>query len=192
MRARTQAYNSLVGEKDHESAGGGQLAAEYEGTLHTETSCVCTSEIILGPQEAVRQLKIAPGEAPRHFECGHALHSDCYAVYICSARSGHVCPICALDRHSAERDSRNLESDADNDFEDYDGEESGEGEGELHSNSPRLTFTDVAVRDALSAVSDQPPSNAIPPEHGAEDEEELDPEEELALQQALQMSIRGL
>ena len=90
-------YNAMLGLS-------GPLDADDEGkdgpysALNTETCSICCSEIILGPQEAVSKMSIPPGEKPRHFECGHALHADCYAVYICSSRSGHACPICAIER----------------------------------------------------------------------------------------------
>lgn len=58
--------------------------------------------------QLVRRMKIPPGEAPRHFECGHALHADCYTIYVCSA--GHACPICALDGRLTSPDRGNVDS----------------------------------------------------------------------------------
>lgn len=204
---RVQYYNSLIGAKA-DDAPPDTDASDYKGELNTETCVICTSEIILGPQEAIRALRVPPGEAPRHFECGHALHSDCFAVYICSARSGHACPICALDRDSAERDSRTLEESDGGDEYDEEGEEPPEDDGRrlphgTRGAQPQLTpasasrgeFTELTVLDALAAASPRQRGGRGPPpattEDNDDDDEALDPEEELALQQALQLSIRG-
>ena len=93
-------YNAMLGLSgpldDEERKDRGE-----DPSLNTETCSICCSEIVLGPQEAVARMQIPPGERPRHFECGHALHSDCFAVYTCSSPSGHACPICAIERSDA-------------------------------------------------------------------------------------------
>ena len=120
-------YNAMLGLSgrldDEELQGRGA-----DPSLNTETCSICCSEIILGPQEAVARMQIPPGERPRHFECGHALHSDCFAVYTCSSPSGHACPICAIERS----DSLPLSASylAALDAGNSNGNESGEGEGE--------------------------------------------------------------
>ena len=119
-------YNAMLGLSgrldDEELQGRGA-----DPSLNTETCSICCSEIILGPQEAVARMQIPPGERPRHFECGHALHSDCFAVYTCSSPSGHACPICAIERS----DSLPLSASylAALDAGNSNGNESGEGEG---------------------------------------------------------------
>uniref|UniRef100_A0A7S0NRV9 RING-type domain-containing protein n=1 Tax=Calcidiscus leptoporus TaxID=127549 RepID=A0A7S0NRV9_9EUKA len=91
-----EAYNQLLGPAGDDS----RASAERE-QLFVETCAICCGELVLGPQQAITRLRIPPGELPRHFECGHALHSDCFAIYVVSA--GRSCPICALDRGAAAR-----------------------------------------------------------------------------------------
>ena len=148
-----------------------------------------------------------PGEAPRHFECGHCLHADCFAVYVASANSGHTCPTCALDhRASSRRASRgdDASSDegargggggvgADDDYDDDDdyaggsgygyrdeGEEGEEEDDEYGSGG----FTEMQVLDALALA--RRPGDEVDDEN----EEEADAREELELQAALQLSVR--
>jgi len=90
--ASLEMYNSLIG------ASSGALPAvdpAYASELNTEACAICCEDIILGPHHLVVEMKLPPGEAPRHFECGHALHSDCFALY--AATSGRSCPICAVE-----------------------------------------------------------------------------------------------
>ena len=86
-------YNALLGGRSALETALDK--GKYEGELNTETCPICCEEMVLGPQEAVTQMCLPAGELPRHFECGHALHSDCFAMYVMS--SGHTCPICALE-----------------------------------------------------------------------------------------------
>ena len=105
--------------------------------LNTETCAICCAEIILGPQHAIAEMSIPPGERPAHFECGHALHADCFAVYTLS--SGSACPVCKLERSSAPppdddddevRRAAAAAEYADEYADEYGGGEEGEGEGE--------------------------------------------------------------
>ena len=104
--------------------------------LNTETCAICCAEIILGPQHAIAEMSIPPGERPAHFECGHALHADCFAVYTLS--SGSACPVCKLERSSApppDDDDDEVRRAAAAEYADeyadeYGGGEEGEGEGE--------------------------------------------------------------
>ena len=84
-------YNALIG-----AARGDGLEEEpaLAPNLNTETCPICCDEIVLGPHELVIEMKLPPGQAPRHFECGHALHADCFSAYVRS--KGHQCPICAI------------------------------------------------------------------------------------------------
>ena len=101
--------------------------------LNTETCAICCAEIILGPQHAIAEMSIPPGERPAHFECGHALHADCFAVYTLS--SGSACPVCKLERSSApppddDDDEVRRAAAAAEYADEYGGGEEGEGEGE--------------------------------------------------------------
>jgi len=89
-----ESYNAMLGSlaSAGEIARPASVAAE---DLNVEVCAVCCSDIVLGPQSAIKLMSIPPGDAPRHFDCGHVLHADCFAVYICS--HGHACPICKLD-----------------------------------------------------------------------------------------------
>ena len=97
-----ESYNAMLGSlaSAGEIARPASVAAE---DLNVEVCAVCCSDIVLGPQSAIKLMSIPPGDAPRHFDCGHVLHADCFAVYICS--HGHACPICKLDP-SRRRDGR--------------------------------------------------------------------------------------
>lgn len=86
-----QAYNRLIGSPETASDATHERASE----LNTETCPICTEEIILGPHHLVLDMKRPPGEAPMHFECGHALHADCFAIYVSS--KGRQCPICMVE-----------------------------------------------------------------------------------------------
>ena len=96
------AYNELLGATRQASSS---LADASEIELNLDTCPVCCDELVLGPRSCFETLKVSPGEMPRHFECGHALHVDCYAIYIAS--QGRSCPICKLG-HSAARHAREL------------------------------------------------------------------------------------
>ena len=140
-----------------------------------------------------------PGEKARHFECGHPLHADCFAVYVCSAANGHTCPICTLDRPSV-RNSNTVELEGDEGFsddDDYHGryEEGDEGEyddeyggpppqqSESHPPPPQPTprgFTEDEILNALALARGD----------GEEEDDDADAREELELQAALQLSVR--
>lgn len=90
-----ESYNAMLGAL----ATQGEVKRSDSLELNIETCAVCCSDIVLGPQAALKRMVIPPGEAPRHFDCGHMLHADCFAVYICS--HGRSCPICKLDRATA-------------------------------------------------------------------------------------------
>ncbi len=75
-----QEYNDLIGAS---SAADAEAEVDRSG-LNVETCPICCSDIILGPQHAIATMTIPPGQEPRHFECGHALHSDCFAIYTVS------------------------------------------------------------------------------------------------------------
>jgi hypothetical protein len=93
-----ETYNAMLGAVALQSQRDMKRSDSIE--LNIETCAVCLSDIVLGPQSALKRMRaIPPGEAPRHFDCGHVLHADCYAVYIYS--HGRSCPICKLDRPGA-------------------------------------------------------------------------------------------
>lgn len=93
-----ETYNAMLGALASQSRREVKRSDSIE--LNIETCAVCLSDIVLGPQAALRRMgAIPPGEQPRHFDCGHMLHADCYAVYICS--HGRACPICKLDQPGA-------------------------------------------------------------------------------------------
>ena len=94
-----QEYNDLIGAS---SAADAEAEVDRSG-LNVETCPICCSDIILGPQHAIATMTIPPGQEPRHFECGHALHSDCFAIYTVS--SGHACPVCAVDGSARRREA---------------------------------------------------------------------------------------
>lgn len=105
-----ETYNAMLGALALQSQRDGKRSDSIE--LNIETCAVCLSDIVLGPQSALKRMgTIPPGEAPRHFDCGHMLHADCYAVYICS--HGRSCPICKLDRPGAKTARDLLRSQAD-------------------------------------------------------------------------------
>uniref|UniRef100_A0A7S2H210 RING-type domain-containing protein n=1 Tax=Haptolina brevifila TaxID=156173 RepID=A0A7S2H210_9EUKA len=81
-------YNRLLGAPP-------STDAPPSASLNTETCPICCDEIMLGPHHLVVEMKLPPGEAPQHFECGHALHADCFASYTLSR--GRQCPICAVE-----------------------------------------------------------------------------------------------
>ena len=183
-------YNSLLGVSPADASSAAE--AEYDqAELNTETCAICCSEIVLGPLEAVSRMDLPQGEAPRHFECGHALHSDCFAVYVCTASSGHTCPICALDHTStaAAGGKEEEETYAYGEAEEvevarmYDALAAARRSAPLpaatsHSRVERLrSFSEVNILDALAIATRRP------------DDSSEQTEEELELQAALQMSI---
>jgi len=89
-------YNSLLGAG---AAAEGESVLDTSG-LNVEECAICCSMIILGPAARVRDIDLPSGQRPRHFECGHALHADCFAIY-CASGGGRSCPICALDAADA-------------------------------------------------------------------------------------------
>ena len=104
--------------------------------LNTETCAICCAEIILGPQHAIAEMSIPPGERPPTSSAA-ALHADCFAVYTLS--SGSACPVCKLERSSAPppdddddevRRAAAAAEYADEYADEYGGGEEGEGEGE--------------------------------------------------------------
>ena len=141
-------------------------------------------------------MEIPPGEQPRHFECGHALHADCFADYVLS--SGHVCPICALDRSTTASARSTLLGGAEDDEDDEEVEASARGRGrrgggggpggdddEAVGDYSEFTRTDVL--DALALAGAHAHG-----EDSGEEGDELDDDalrDELELQAALQLSM---
>ena len=95
--ASLEMYNSLIGKTT--TAAAKAEAPAHAAELNTETCAICCDEIVLGPHHLVIEMKLPPGEAPRHFECGHALHADCFAEY--TASHGRACPICKIESSAA-------------------------------------------------------------------------------------------
>ncbi|KAL1511541.1 hypothetical protein AB1Y20_006335 [Prymnesium parvum] len=116
--------------------------------LNMDTCPICTEDLILGPQELVRRLHIPPGETPRHFECGHALHSDCYTIYVCS--SGHACPVCAVDARPAPSFSP-FEHQRGDDDDEGDGRRRGRRSRRRRHMQPSLVEAEAPPRHAAAA-----------------------------------------
>jgi hypothetical protein len=193
-----EVYNSLLGQAStlaHDKKEEMDLSK-----LNTAECVICCSEIVLGPHEAVVAMCIPPGEMPRHFECGHALHRDCYAVYLCSSKRGGACPICALERSPGLGGHDEV---LDDEYEAHD-----DGRGEQHMGDPFAlpeaqhlqeqqqsarspsppSFTELSVLDALALATSRRDAD-----DANSDVESLDDavREELELQAALRLSVRG-
>ena len=64
-------YNSLLGRTPLEERVSDTADASWDGApLNVETCAICSSDIVLGPAEAVSRMQIPVGEQPRHFACG--------------------------------------------------------------------------------------------------------------------------
>ncbi len=169
--------------------------------LNTETCAICCAEIILGPQHAIAEMSIPPGERPAHFECGHALHADCFAIY-CASGGGRSCPICALDAADAgggrdgdeSGDDAGGRSDARFDgtrHRSWVGERSGPddgGEGEEGGYDDGYGYDDEGEEDAEEHREGES-VHRYSRSRRQHQEEELERREELELLAALQMSM---